>query len=51
MFKFWQQCELHVKEVAIGECVPQTSGLRKKGEGNYANNSNLYVSNYNKVDK
>jgi len=24
---------------------------KKKGEGNYANNSNLYVSNYNKVDK
>jgi len=30
MFKFWQQCELHVKKVAIGECVLQTSGLRKK---------------------
>jgi len=24
---------------------------KKKGEGNYANNSNHYVSNYNKVDK
>jgi len=33
MFKYWQQCELHVEGVAIGVCVPQTSGLRK-GEGN-----------------
>ena len=51
MFKFWWQRELHVKEVAFGECVPQTSRLRnhspvhdmrKKSESNYANNSNLY---------
>ena len=30
MFKFWRQCELHVKEVVIDECVPQTSGLKKR---------------------
>ena len=51
MFKFWQQRELHVKEVAFGDCVPQTSGLRnqspvhdmrEKGESNYANISNLH---------
>ena len=52
MFKFWRQRELHAKEVAIGECVLRTSGLRnqspvhdmkkKGGENNYANNSNLH---------
>ena len=51
MFKFWRQRELHAKEVAIRECVPQISELRnqspahdtrEKGESNYANISNLY---------